>query len=66
MPKQAKERFCFNCGASMGVYADYDRLDDCGSPECQREAQNALRAEREEAHEELDRSRGWGDSYGRY
>jgi hypothetical protein len=29
MNRQPKERFCFNCGASMGVYADYDRMDDC-------------------------------------
>lgn len=59
MPKQAKERFCFNCGASMGVYADYDPLDNCGAAECNREAGNAARAEREAAHEQLDREHGW-------
>jgi hypothetical protein len=59
MPKEAKERFCFNCGASMGCYADYDPLDDCGSAECTREVREIHQAEREEAHEQLDRDRGW-------
>jgi hypothetical protein len=59
MPKEAKERFCFNCGDSMGFYADYDSLDDCGKQECARAAREVMQAEREEAHEELDRRNGW-------
>lgn len=52
-------RHCFNCGAELGVYADYDPLDDCGKSECLRAAQDAHRQEREQAHEQLDRDRGW-------
>lgn len=59
MPKEAKERFCCYCGTSMGVYADYDRLDDCGAPECMRFVRDAVQGEREDAHAELDRERGW-------
>jgi len=59
MPKVAKMRYCFNCGAQLGVYADYDPLDDCGKRECQRAAHDAIRQERDEAHEQLDRDRGW-------
>lgn len=60
MPKQPKMRPCFNCGDELGEYADHHRLDDCGRPECVREASNAAREEREEAHEELDRDLGYG------
>lgn len=56
---RATMRRCFNCGEEMGVYADYDRRDTCGKPECEREARNAERQEREEAHERLDRDLGW-------
>lgn len=55
-----KMRHCFNCGAELGCYADYDPLDTCGKRECEREAQDAMQAEREEAHERLDQDRGWG------
>lgn len=55
----AKMRHCFNCGAELGVYADYEPLDTCGSPQCEREAMNAFREEREDAHRELDERRGW-------
>lgn len=55
----AKERFCFSCGASMGVYADYDRMDDCGKQECQRAVRECYAEERDEAHERLDRDMGW-------
>lgn len=60
MPKEAKERFCFNCGTPLGVSAYFDPLDTCGAQECEREARDQVAAEREEAHEELDRERGWG------
>lgn len=55
----AKMRYCFNCGEEIGVYADYDRLDDCGKMECQREVRHILAAEREEAHDQLDRDLGY-------
>lgn len=54
-----KMRHCFYCGEELGVYADYDQLDDCGKSECSRAAHDARRAEREEAHERLDDRMGW-------
>jgi hypothetical protein len=50
-------RHCFNCGAELGVYADYDRLDTCGAGECNRAAAEA--EEREKAHRDLDERMGW-------
>jgi len=57
----AKERFCWNCGASLGVIEGrhYDRRDTCGSRECEREARDEERAEREDAHRQLDEDMGW-------
>lgn len=57
----AKMRFCWNCGAEMGVIERkfYDSRDTCGKSECEREARDATRAERDEAHEQLDRDMGW-------
>lgn len=55
-----KMRYCFNCGAELGAYSDYDQLDTCGATECEREAQRAAAIERSEAHDQLDRDRGWG------
>jgi hypothetical protein len=59
----AKERFCFNCGASLGVVERryYDSRDTCGDAECERAAHYAYREEREEAHERVDRDfdGGW-------
>lgn len=57
-----KERFCFYCGESMGFIENrhYDRRDSCGKRECAREERDAAEAEREEAHERLDRDNGWG------
>jgi hypothetical protein len=54
-----KMRHCFNCGEELGFYADWEPLDSCGRPECEREARSAREAERSEAHEQLDRDRGW-------
>lgn len=56
-----KMRHCFNCGTELGVIADkdYEPLDTCGSSECSRAARDAMRSEREEAHEQLDRDMGW-------
>ena len=50
---------CFNCGAELDEYAYYDRINTCGKQDCEREARDARAAEREEAHERLDRDRGW-------
>jgi len=57
--RQPKMRRCFACGEEMGAYFDYDRLDTCGKPECDREARDAARHEREEAHEQADRDLGY-------
>ena len=37
----------------------YDRTDTCGKAECEREALYAAAAERQEAHDQLDRDMGW-------
>jgi hypothetical protein len=52
-------RHCFNCGEELGCYSDFDPLDTCGNAECNREASYAHQAQREEAHEQLDRDMGW-------
>jgi hypothetical protein len=48
-------------GDSMGFIENryYDRGDPCGKKECNREAQMSVQAERDEAHEQLDRDMGW-------
>lgn len=58
-PKIPKMRHCFNCGAELGAYVDYDPRDTCGKQECEREVRDMEREERDEAHEQLDRDRGW-------
>jgi len=62
MSGAAKERFCWNCGASLGVLtrAEWEPRDDCGQMDCVRASQDAARAERDEAHEQIDRDLGWG------
>jgi len=54
-----KMRYCFYCGAEMGVYADYDKLDTCGRAACDRAAKEEMRMERKEAHRRLDEDMGW-------
>lgn len=56
-----KERFCPNCGTSMGVIEDryHDRRDTCGKQECEREARSESAAEWADAHDHLDRDMGW-------
>ncbi len=58
---KAKMRYCWNCGEEMGVIENkfYDSRDTCGKAECNREASHAFAAERDEAHEQLDRDMGW-------
>lgn len=57
---RGKVRSCWNCGADMGFIENryYDRMDTCGSAECLREERDAARAERDDAHDQLDRDRG--------
>ncbi len=54
---EAKERFCCQCGASLGIVKrrHYDSRDTCGSIQCNRDS----RDEREDAHRELDDRMGW-------
>ncbi len=59
MTKTAKMRHCCYCGDELGVYADYDRHDTCGKQECERAVRDEVAAERDEAHEQLDRDMGW-------
>ena len=58
---KSRERFCCYCGESLGVVEDryYQRDDTCGRLECNRAARDDAEAEREEAHEQLDRDMGW-------
>lgn len=59
--KPPRRQHCYNCGADIGPHDRFsDPLDTCGAPECEREARAAARAERDEAHEQLDRDMGWG------
>jgi hypothetical protein len=57
----AKMRHCWNCGAELGVLsrAQWEPGDTCGKTECEREARDQARAERDQAHEQLDRDLGW-------
>lgn len=41
--KPVPMRHCFNCGAELGRYRDYDRLDTCGEQECEKAARDAAR-----------------------
>ena len=55
-PHPGKVRHCWNCGADMGFIENrhYDRMDTCGSRECERAAGDAFAEEREEAHRQVD------------
>ena len=57
----AKQRYCWVCGDDMGVIEDrnYDRRDTCGKVSCEREAREADRDEREQAHHDLNDKMGW-------
>jgi hypothetical protein len=56
---KGKMRYCCYCGEELGVYADYDLLDNCGKSECMQYSRDEQRYEREEAHRKLDHRRGW-------
>lgn len=59
--KPVKRHHCAYCGKDMGPWdARYcSRNDTCGEQECERDARDQEIAERAEAHEQLDRDRGW-------
>ena len=59
MAREPKLRHCWHCGDEMGVYAQWDRMDTCGKRECERAVREEMQAEREEAHERLDRDMGY-------
>lgn len=56
-----KIRHCWVCGEDMDIIEDryFDRHDTCGKQECEREAREEARAEREDAHRKLDEENGW-------
>lgn len=56
-----KERFCWHCGESLGEIdgRHCEPHMTCGKRECEREARDAEREERAQAHERLDRDMGW-------
>ena len=55
----AKERHCPYCGESMGVLNYVNQYDTCGELECERWALGQAAADREDAHEQLDRDLGY-------
>jgi hypothetical protein len=61
MAMPGKMRHCWNCGAEMGLIEDryFDRRDTCWRLACEREARDQERAERDKAHEQLDRDLGY-------
>ena len=62
-PKLKREvpmRHCFNCGAQLGRYRDYDRYDTYSAHECMQQACDGQAEDRREAHEALDERMGWG------
>lgn len=56
-----RRHYCSYCGDDMGEwdrrYSDHN--DTCGKPECEKWSRDQARQERDEAHEQLDRDRGW-------
>jgi hypothetical protein len=52
---------CEYCGDDLGGFVDkrYGEPVTCGKRECERWAYEDTRIDREDAHERLDRMRGW-------
>ena len=51
---------CYYCGEDIGPKDRFsDRFDTCGRQECERDVRDQMQAEREAAHEQLDRDMGW-------
>lgn len=60
MPKGVRMQFCAWCGEELGTYEQLGQpRDTCGKIECEREMRGMDEAEREEAHDRLDREMGW-------
>jgi hypothetical protein len=57
--KQPKRQYCWWCGEELGVFIAWGPRITCGKIECEREARYDEQAERQEAHEQLDRDMGW-------
>ena len=60
-PKPKKRYLCWYCGKDMGEWDGRycSSTDTCGERECERAARDQAQAEREEAHENLDRDMGY-------
>lgn len=60
--RPGRERHCWNCGKSMGFVENrfYDSRDTCGSLECDRAARDAIKDERQDAHDQVDDYFGGG------
>lgn len=58
---EARMRHCAYCGTELGVMTrrEWQPGDTCGARECERDARDSAQAEREEAHERLDRDMGY-------
>lgn len=56
-----KIKHCEYCGTDLDGEVERwpGEIITCGSRECERWARNQERAERDEAHERLDRDMGW-------
>ncbi|MCR4300668.1 MAG: hypothetical protein NUV51_03585 [Sulfuricaulis sp.] len=55
----SKKQCCNWCGEFLYETDRLDPYEHCGKPECSRAMRDEMRAEREEAHERLDRDMGW-------
>lgn len=53
-----KMKHCAWCGEYLGEACD-NEPESCGKPECNREVRDMQEADRQEAHEQLDRDMGW-------
>lgn len=56
-----KVSHCENCGDDIGQDVEKwpGEFVTCGKPQCDRVAREEYQAQREEAHEQLDRDMGW-------
>lgn len=54
-----KPHYCFWCGEELPASIFHDAYSTCGKPQCERGAAEKELQDREEAHDELDRLRGW-------
>ena len=55
-----KRQHCAYCGDDIGEWSKFsDKNDTCGKQECERYMRDNEQAEREAAHEQLDKWMGW-------